>query len=80
MEEVTAKFGLEVPEGETGAYHTLAGFVMARLGHIPRTADSFEWGGLRFEVVDMDERRIDKVLVTRAPSPQSPPTDHPSPA
>ena len=80
MEEVTAKFGLEVPEGETGAYHTLAGFVMARLGHIPRTADSFEWGGLRFEVVDMDERRIDKVLVTRAPSPQSPPTDHQSPA
>ena len=56
------------------------GFVMARLGHIPRTADVFEWGGLRFEVVDMDGRRVDKVLVTRVPSPQSPPTDHPSPA
>ncbi len=80
MEEVTEKFSLEVPEGEAGAYHTLAGFVMARLGHIPRTADTFDWGNLRFEVVDMDERRIDKVLVTRAPSPQSPPTDHRSPA
>jgi putative hemolysin len=75
MEAVTTKFGLEVPEDEAGAYHTLAGFVMARLGHIPRAADAFEWGGLRFEVVDMDERRIDKVLVTRPPSPQSPPTD-----
>ena len=38
---------------------------MARLGRIPRTADRFEWGGMRFEVIDMDERRIDKVLVTR---------------
>lgn len=80
VEEVMAKFELEVPEGEAGAYHTLAGFVMARLGHIPRAADAFEWGDLRFEVVDMDERRIDKVLVTRAPSPQSRPTDHRSPA
>ena len=53
---------------------------MARLGHIPRTADAFEWGGLRFEVVDMDGRRVDKVMVTRVPSPQSPPTAHPSPA
>ena len=38
---------------------------MARLGHIPRTADGFEWGGHRFEVVDMDGRRVDKVMVTR---------------
>ena len=80
MEEVTAKFNIEVPESEVGAYHTMAGFVMARLGHVPRTCDSFEWSGLRFEVVDMDERRVDKVLVTPAPSPLSHPTDHPSPA
>jgi putative hemolysin len=80
MEEVAEKFTVTVPEDEAGAYHTMAGFVMARLGHIPRTADAFEWGGHRFEVVDMDERRVDKVLVTRGTSPQSPPTDHPSPA
>ena len=80
MEGVVTKFGLEVPESETGAYHTLAGFVMARLGHIPRTADVFEWEGMRFEVIDMDERRIDKVLVTRVTSPQSPSTDRPLPA
>jgi putative hemolysin len=62
-----------VPEDEAGAYHTLAGFVMARLGHIPRTADAFEFGGLHFEVVDMDGRRVDKVMVNRVPSSQSPP-------
>ena len=80
MEEVTSRLAIEVPEGEAGAYHTLAGFVMARLGHVPRAADVFEFGGHRFEVVDMDGRRVDKVLVSHAPSPQSPPTDHPSPA
>ena len=71
MEEAARKFELEIPEDEIGAYHTIAGFVMARLGHIPRTADMFEWSGLRFEVVDMDERRVDKVMVSRvAPHPQ----------
>ncbi len=80
MEEVTTKFDLEVPEGEEGAYHTIAGFVMARLGRIPKTADAFEWHGLRFEVVDMDGRRVDKVMVSRAPSLQSPSTARPSPA
>jgi len=80
MEEVTSKLEVEVPEGESGAYHTLAGFVMARLGHVPRAADSFDWNGLRFEVVDMDGRRVDKVMVTRVTSPQSPPTAHPTPA
>jgi putative hemolysin len=51
---------------ERGGYRTLAGFVMAHLGRVPRVADHFEWQGLRFEVVDMDGRRIDKVLVTPA--------------
>jgi len=71
MDEVSAKFDLQVPAEESGAYHTLAGFVMARLGHIPRTADTFEFGEMRFEVVDMDGRRVDKVMVSRVPSTQS---------
>jgi putative hemolysin len=74
MDEVVGKLDLDVPQGEAGAYHTLAGFVMARLGHVPRAADVFEYNGLRFEVVDMDGRRVDKVMITRVPSPQSPPT------
>jgi putative hemolysin len=32
---------------------------------VPKTADTFEWGAMKFEVIDMDGRRIDKVLVTR---------------
>jgi putative hemolysin len=71
MEEVSARLTLdEVPAEEAGAYHTLGGFVMARLGRVPKTADQFDWGGMRFEVVDMDGRRIDKVLVRRTATPE----------
>ena len=66
MEEVATHFGIDnLPEGEAGAYHTIGGFVMARLGRVPRATDHFEWGGMRFEVMDMDGRRVDKVLVAR---------------
>jgi len=52
-----------LPGEQQGYFHTLAGFVMMRLGRIPTSADHLEWGGLRFEVVDMDGHRVDKVLV-----------------
>ena len=69
MEDVTTHFGLDnLPEEEAGAYHTIGGFVMARLGRVPKAADHFEWGGMKFEVIDMDGRRIDKVLVVRKPT------------
>jgi len=48
-------------------YETLSGFVMVSLGRVPQTADHFEWHGLRFEIIDMDGRRVDKVLVTTLP-------------
>jgi putative hemolysin len=48
-------------------YETLSGFVMINLGKVPQTADQFEWHDLRFEVIDMDGRRVDKVLVTTLP-------------
>src|SRR5689334_21064254 len=73
MEEVQVHFGMDgLPEEEAGAYHTIGGFVMARLGRVPKTADNFEWGGLKFEVMDMDGRRIDKVLVSRKHAPAAP--------
>jgi putative hemolysin len=53
----------ELPEEASGDYTTLAGFVLLNLGHIPKTGEHFEWDGFRFEVMDMDGRRIDKVLV-----------------
>ena len=46
-------------------YTTLAGFVLAQLGHLPATGESFRWRGLRFEIVDLDGRRIDKLLIQR---------------
>jgi putative hemolysin len=49
-------------------YETLGGFVMTQLGHVPKAADTFEWNGLCFEVVDMDEKRVDKVLVSTTPA------------
>ena len=48
-------------------YETLSGFVMMSLGRVPQATDEFEWHGLRFEVIDMDGRRVDKVLVTTLP-------------
>jgi len=56
-----------LPGEESGHYQTLGGLMMAQLGHVPNTADHFEWDGLRFEVMDMDGRRVDKVLVSRKP-------------
>ncbi len=54
---------LDLPAIPEGDFHTLAGFVVARLGHIPRIAESFDDGGLHFEVVDMDGNRVDRILV-----------------
>lgn len=56
--------GLVLPEGEDD-YDTAAGFALARFGSIPQTGDHVEWKGWRFEVVDMDGRRIDKLLAAR---------------
>jgi len=53
----------ELPEEARGAYNTLAGLVLLNLGHIPKAGEHFDWGRFRFEVMDMDGRRIDKVLV-----------------
>lgn len=55
-----------LPAEEEGHYQTLGGFVMAQLRRIPAAADHFEAEGLRYEVMDMDGRRVDKVLVARA--------------
>lgn len=59
-------FDLEVlPDEDKDQFKTVGGFIISYLGHIPVTAETFEWNSIRFEVVDMDRVRIDKVLVTR---------------
>jgi putative hemolysin len=54
-----------LPEEGLGNYHTLGGFMFSQLGHIPKKTENFEWGGWRFEVVDMERNRVDEVLVKR---------------
>ncbi len=53
----------ELSAEDRGSYQTLGGFVITHLGRIPSAADHFEWQDMRFEVMDMDGNRVDKVLV-----------------
>jgi putative hemolysin len=55
----------ELPEEDSAGFKTLGGFILAYLGRIPNTGDVFRWEALQFEIVDMDGKRIDKVLVQR---------------
>ncbi|SET66876.1 putative hemolysin [Nitrosospira multiformis] len=64
----------EVPEEEKGRYNTLSGMMMLLVGRLPHTADRCEWEGWLFEIMDMDGKRIDKVLATK----KAPITENPS--
>ncbi len=66
LKEVLAVDAL--PDEDRIGYQTLGGFVMSQLGHIPNLGQWFEWNAMRFEVVDMDGRRVDKVLVSGIPT------------
>ncbi len=64
IEEFLDRF--EIPETEMidrGNYHTLGGFAIMQLGRIPISGEHFEWQDLKFEIIDMDGKRVDKVLV-----------------
>jgi putative hemolysin len=68
IEDVKARFGFEeIPGEDEGDFETLGGFVTDRLAHIPVVGERFEWSGWRFEIVDMDRHRVDKVLLTKLP-------------
>ncbi|MEO7478687.1 MAG: hemolysin family protein [Lysobacteraceae bacterium] len=57
----------ELPDEDEHDYNTLAGMVIAQFGRIPHVGESFEWKDLRFEVIDLDGARIDKLLIKRIP-------------
>jgi putative hemolysin len=65
VERVLGVTGLAVDDAE---YTTLAGFVLSQLGWIPSVGEKFRWKNWQFEVVDLDGRRIDKVLATQTPN------------
>ena len=58
-------------EDESTGYQTLGGLVMMHVGRVPVTGDVFDAVGYRFEVVDMDGKRVDKVLITKVPEPKN---------
>jgi putative hemolysin len=67
IERIKSLLNIEaaLPGEEGNSFYTLGGFVMFMLDRIPKAADYFEVSGFRFEVVDMDKNRVDKVLVRR---------------
>ena len=75
IEELSQRFDVRM-EGVPRDYSTVSGLVLGQLERIPTVGDTTQWRGLTIEVVDMDGRRIDKLLVHRVPpslpSPQSP--------
>lgn len=58
----------ELPGEGHAEFQTLGGFVVTQLGRIPSAGDYFDWNGWRFEVMDMDRQRVDKVLLARVPA------------
>lgn len=64
-EIVCEKVGMEKPADDSSHYHTLAGMILEQTGHIPNVGETFTTGDFLVEIVDMDGRRIDKVLVKR---------------
>jgi putative hemolysin len=65
IDEVMDLTGLhDLPNADSGDFHTLGGFMMARINRIPTVGDRVDVGGVRFEVVTMDGRRVDRVLIT----------------
>ena len=65
VDEFKELFHIETLPGEKkDSFQTLGGFLFTQMGRVPSVAESFEWNTLRFEIVDMDGKRIDKVLVS----------------
>ena len=65
VNDVFERLELDYERDPRGVFHSLGGFVFSTFGRVPRAGESFEHQGYRFEVVDMDGQRIDKVLITR---------------
>lgn len=57
----------QLPDEETRSFETAGGFVMALLGHVPSEGDTINWNQYRFEILDMDGLRTDKILITPLP-------------
>jgi putative hemolysin len=75
LDDAAEVVGVPLPEGP---YETLAGFLIAQLGRLPRVGDEVAWDGLRLTVHSMDGRRVSRVRVDQQPAPGSPPAEPPA--
>ena len=70
VDELQMLLDLDGLPDESEDYDTVGGLVMSQIGRVPTAGDRFEWNDLRFEVVDMDRHRVDKVLIIRVKPPR----------
>jgi putative hemolysin len=66
IDELGDRLGMALPASHD--YHTVAGFILDRMRRLPRIGESLHYGGWRFEIVDVDGRRIDKVMAAPQPT------------
>jgi putative hemolysin len=66
--EFKEELDLELPSNEQNTYQTLAGFVLTRLGKVPRKGDRFNWNKFEFEVLSMEGNRVEKVKISEPPN------------
>ena len=74
IEDAEIALGSDLTPEEDPPYTTVAGLVIHHLQRIPELGDAAVSSGWRFEVIDMDGRRIDKLLVARVPASAEDPT------
>lgn len=70
LDDLNKDLGLNIDDD--GGFHTAAGLVLQRLGHLPKEGETLSYGGYKIEIVDMDERRIDKLLFKKLPPKAKP--------
>ena len=67
IDDTAKELGLASLGGEKNEYHTLAGFILYLAGEIPHVGAGFDFGGFHFKVVDLDQNRIDKIMISKKP-------------
>jgi putative hemolysin len=67
VDEMADRLGISIPQDR--AFHTAAGFVLDQLNRLPQVGEVFEASGWQFEILDLDGRRIDKILAKRKSTP-----------
>jgi putative hemolysin len=71
LDELQMLLDLDQLPDDSDEYDTVGGLIMAQLGRVPTVSDAFDWHDFRFEVVDMDGHRVDKVLVVPNKPPET---------